>query len=97
MDVVNRGGETDDNPFVNRNGDMMSRVSKKFPRHPRVDWIVENVFGDALQYVLIAALKDLNFDRHRVASFGHATLRRRHSFPQKANVTAPTRNRNETA
>jgi len=64
---VDRRCKTNNQSIVNRNGDMMAMVRKKFRCKLRVDWIVEHACGDVAENGFIATVQDLDFDSHRVA------------------------------
>jgi hypothetical protein len=64
---VDRRGKTDNQTIVNRNGDMMAMVGKKFRRKARVDGVVKEPCGDVRKNGFIARVQDLNFGSHGVA------------------------------
>jgi hypothetical protein len=68
MDVVDSRGETNDKAVFNGNRDVMPGVFKKFSGEMRVDWIVEDFCGGIHENAVVAALQDLDFDGHSVAS-----------------------------
>src|SRR5687767_5747130 len=65
MDVMHAGGEADNDAVVDRHREVMTLVVDELTSKRRLDRIVEDVVGNAVEYGAVAGTKHSVFERHR--------------------------------
>lgn len=65
MDIVYARRESHDQPIVNGNSYVMSRVIKKLPGKFGINRIIEDLRRDVHKYRDIAPVQDFDFDGHK--------------------------------